>query len=69
MELLLIGGLAFLGYEVSKNGKTPSNMKHKKIQKPTNEYPFTNDPRLSNNPANMNMNTMQPFFRRVIIFS
>jgi hypothetical protein len=65
MELLLIGGLAFVGYEISKTGKNINvQNKIKKMERQDNDYPFSSDPRLSTNPANMNFNTQQPFFRR-----
>jgi len=65
MELLLIGGLAFMGYELSKTGKSGSKTaKPATIKQNVNEYPFKNDPRLSTNPANNQMNNLEPFFRR-----
>ena len=64
MELLIIGGLAFVGYEISKSGKKSTTHNHKVIEKQQGEYPFKTDPLLSNNPANMKFDTMQPFFRR-----
>lgn len=64
MELLVIGGLAFLGYEISKTGKKSAIHTHKVIEKQQGEYPFKTDPLLSNNPANMKFDTMQPFFKR-----
>ena len=64
MELLIIGGLAFVGYEISKNGQKSTNHVHKVIEKQEGEYPFKADPFLSNNPANMKYNSMQPFYRR-----
>ena len=64
MELLIIGSLAFVGYEISKTGKKSTMHTHKVIEKQQGEYPFKSDPLLSNNPANMNFDTMQPFFKR-----
>lgn len=63
MELLLIGGLAFVGYEISKSGK-PAKMKTKKLAPNDNQYPFKNDPIMSKNPANDIFNPYQPFYRR-----
>ena len=63
MELAIIGGLAFLGYEISKHDKNVK-FKSKKVISNQNEYPFKKDPLLSNNPANMNFNINQPYFRR-----
>ena len=64
MELLIIGGLAFVGYEISKTGKTKLNVAHKQNIQQQNEYPFKSDPRNGIDPANMNFNTQQPFFKR-----
>lgn len=63
MELALISGLAFIGYEISKAGTTRNNIKKQKININQKDYPFKNDPLTSNNPANMSFNPYQPFIK------
>jgi hypothetical protein len=64
MEFLLIGGLAFIGYEISKSPGKVQEATYKKIERNANEYPFKSDARISTNPANMPFDTQQPYFRR-----
>ena len=44
-------------------GKT-QQIKPKPLKKNENEYPFRSDPRMTNDPANMDFNPLQPFFKR-----
>ena len=44
MELLVLSGLAYIGYELSKDGKTPRRpLKDKKLLECSNKYPIQSD--------------------------
>lgn len=61
MELALIGSLAFIGYEISRSGKTIKSKEVKKHNINEKSYPFQKDPLLSNDGANIDYNKFQPF--------